>query len=402
MIIHIAVDIYTSSASYHKTALKKNIKKKKMSLQEEIINKKKEISTDGYPMSIGELINLYKDGELDIHPEFQRFFRWKISQRTKLIESILLGIPIPSIFVSQRKDGVWDVVDGLQRLSTIFEFIGILKDDENNPIPPSMLIKTDYLPSLEGKFWENPNDKENSLDSAMRIAFKREKIDVKIVKKESDDSIKYELFQRLNTLGSKLSDQEVRNCLLVMLDKTFYEWLKSISDDEHFLNTISLADRLVKEKYNMELALRFIILISIEPNDIKGVTDFGEFITEKMVEIVEDEDFARDEMEIKFRETFKLLDETLGDSSFQKYNATKERFEGKFLVASYETVAIGLGKNIDLWKDLEINDDLAKNLTDKVKEIWASGKFQAKYGSGINVTSRVPVIIPLGQSILKP
>ena len=98
-----------------------------MALQDEIIFKKKDISTDGYPMSIGELINLYKDGELDIHPEFQRFFRWTPTQRTKLIESILLGIPIPSIFVSQRKDGVWDVVDGLQRLSTIFEFIGILK-----------------------------------------------------------------------------------------------------------------------------------------------------------------------------------------------------------------------------------------------------------------------------------
>ena len=71
-----------------------------MALQDEIVTKKKDISTDGYPMSIGELINLYKDGELDIHPEFQRFFIWTPSQRTKLIESILLGIPIPSIFVS--------------------------------------------------------------------------------------------------------------------------------------------------------------------------------------------------------------------------------------------------------------------------------------------------------------
>ena len=50
------------------------------------------------------------------------------------IESILLGIPIPSIFVSQRDDGVWDVVDGVQRLSTLFQFTGVLKDEEDEPI----------------------------------------------------------------------------------------------------------------------------------------------------------------------------------------------------------------------------------------------------------------------------
>lgn len=57
--------------------------------------KRAEIRSDGYPMSIGELINLYRDGELDIHPEFQRFYRWNDEQKSRLIESILLGIPIP-------------------------------------------------------------------------------------------------------------------------------------------------------------------------------------------------------------------------------------------------------------------------------------------------------------------
>lgn len=373
-----------------------------MALQDEIVNKKKDISTDGYPMSIGELINLYKDGELDIHPEFQRFFRWTPTQRTKLIESILLGIPIPSIFVSQRKDGVWDVVDGLQRLSTIFEFIGILTDENKVALPASTLVKTDYLPSLEGKVWENDSDPANSLDSSMRIAFKREKIDVKIVKKESDDSIKFELFQRLNTLGSKLSDQEVRNCLLVMLDKTFYEWLKALADDLHFLNTISITDRLVREKYNMELALRFIILNIIDPNEVRSVTDFSEFVTNKMVDIAGDSEFNRAEMEAKFRQTFELLDKVFADSTFQKYSEAKNRFEGKFLVAAFEAIAIGLGKNIELWTAIEYNEDVKASLISKVKEIWADASFQTRYGSGVNVTSRVPTLIPLGENILRP
>ena len=106
-------------------------------------------------MSIGELINLYRDGELDIHPEFQRFYRWSGTQKSRLIESILLGIPIPSIFVSQRDDGVWDVIDGLQRLSTIFQLVGQLKDESNNEVEPLTLRRTKYLPSLEGKKWDD-------------------------------------------------------------------------------------------------------------------------------------------------------------------------------------------------------------------------------------------------------
>ena len=69
-----------------------------MSLDQEIEAKRAEVRTDGYPMSIGELINLYRDGDLDIHPEFQRFYRWSPEQKSRLIESILLGIPIPINF----------------------------------------------------------------------------------------------------------------------------------------------------------------------------------------------------------------------------------------------------------------------------------------------------------------
>ncbi len=96
-------------------------------LQTQIDAARMQVHTDSYPMSIGELVNLYEDGELDIHPEFQRVYRWSEEQKSKLIESIILGIPLPSIFVAQRRDGVWDVVDGLQRISTILSFMGKLK-----------------------------------------------------------------------------------------------------------------------------------------------------------------------------------------------------------------------------------------------------------------------------------
>ena len=192
-----------------------------MSLQDEIIEKSSKIYRDSYQMSIGELINLYRDGEMDIHPEFQRVFRWSDAQKTRLIESIMLNIPIPSIFVSQNEQGVWDVIDGVQRLSTIFQFVGFFKDDAGVKLAPLKLLKTDYLPSFEDMLWDNKENPEKSFNKEQQLAFKRSRIDVIIVKKESDPNTKYELFQRLNTGGTSLSDQEVRNCLIIMTNRDF-------------------------------------------------------------------------------------------------------------------------------------------------------------------------------------
>lgn len=127
-------------------------------LQDEIERMRSEIKTDGYDLSIGEWMSIYERDELDIHPEFQRFFRWDSYQKTALIESIMLGIPIPLLFVAQRPDGVWDVIDGLQRLSTIFQFAGILRDQEGEPIKPLVLDETKYLPSMKGMKWQDDQD----------------------------------------------------------------------------------------------------------------------------------------------------------------------------------------------------------------------------------------------------
>jgi len=86
---------------------------------EEIVSKKRNtLKTDRLDMSFGELINIYSDKELFISPEYQRAFRWSDYQRTRFIESVLLGIPIPPIFVAEDDNGKWEVVDGLQRIST--------------------------------------------------------------------------------------------------------------------------------------------------------------------------------------------------------------------------------------------------------------------------------------------
>jgi uncharacterized protein with ParB-like and HNH nuclease domain len=97
-------------------------------LSEEIAQAKRLVRTDAYQMSIGEIVSMYDNREIIIDPEFQRLFRWNNSQKSKLIESLLLGIPLPSIFVFEKDDGSWELIDGLQRISTILEFMGKLRD----------------------------------------------------------------------------------------------------------------------------------------------------------------------------------------------------------------------------------------------------------------------------------
>ena len=99
-----------------------------MALADEILAARKKVVTDGYEMSLGEIINLYKDEELVIDPVFQRLYRWDDERKTRFIESLILGIPVPPIFVYQRDNGVWELIDGLQRLSTVLLGIPVHRD----------------------------------------------------------------------------------------------------------------------------------------------------------------------------------------------------------------------------------------------------------------------------------
>jgi len=363
-----------------------------MSLIDEVNDKRKEIRTDGYAISISEWVSLYGDKEVDIHPEFQRFYRWNDTQKTNLIESILLGIPIPPVFVSQRQDGIWDVVDGLQRLSTIYQFMGILKDENGDTIEPLILSSTKYLPSLECKQWNNPSDKENSFSQELRLIIKRSKINVSIILKESDETAKFDLFQRLNTGGSNLSPQEVRNCILVMVNKEFYGWLQRLASYEPFRECVSLSDRPLSEAYDTELVLRFLIFSLIEEAGLNKLRDVGIFITDRMHEMAVNPSFDKVVYEQLFKSTFDILSRELSDKSFKRYDIAKSKFSGGFLLSQYEVVAYGLAYNLK--KGIDIKDILGK-----VANIWSDPRYTNWSGAGMTATRRLPKILPFGREV---
>lgn len=358
------------------------------SLDKEIEQHKKEIHSDSYPMSIGEAVSMYINGEMDIHPEFQRVYRWTLPQKSKFIESILLGIPIPSFFVAQREDGVWDLVDGLQRFSTILSFMGELKNEDGEKLSPLVLTKGGYLSELDGATW---NDEEK-ISKPLKLSFRREKIDFKIIKKESTSDTKYDLFRRLNTGGSELSDQEVRNCLLLMTNREFYEWVIALSRNADFIETTPLSDDKYSEQYNLELLMRFIVFFTLDWSNVTSSTidDIGEFLNDKIVALAKDTSFDTDAMNNIFSKSFQLINAALGSDAFRKFYPSDNKHKGGFSIALFEAISTGIARNI-----LSISTTLDNStLKKKIENFSVSSEFLSASGSGVRANSRIPKTVP--------
>ena len=151
-------------------------------LIDEINAAKRSVKTDTVQITIGEVAVMYRDNELNISPEFQRLFRWSQDRKSNFIESILIGIPVPPVFVFERSDGTWELIDGLQRISTILEFMGLLRDPDSSAMGQSVLVKTKYLPSLDGVSWVETAQHSRGLDMATKLFLRRARIDFQILK----------------------------------------------------------------------------------------------------------------------------------------------------------------------------------------------------------------------------
>ena len=362
-----------------------------MDLIQEIEQKRKEIFTDSYPMSIGELANLYKDGDIEINPAFQRFYRWSESQKVKLIESILLGIPLPSIFVAQREDGIWDLVDGLQRVSTILSFMHVLKDEVGNLVEPLKLTATEYLPTLGNVTWENG---DHDLDDSLKRLFKREKVEIKIIKKESDTNTKFELFQRLKTGGSNLSDQEVRNCLMIMLNESFYRVFFDISRNDSFNECIGISDRLYEMRYEMELALRVFALARANESELRSIVDVSDFLTDSLKILAEDDSINWSVESERFKQTFNAINSTLGENAFKRY--VDGKYKGSFQLSIFEVIATGSFLYTRTNKDLSNLPNLISNASQILSQ---DAEFNKYSGSGAKANYRLPRLVPLAKRL---
>lgn len=363
-------------------------------LEDQIAARSKEISTDSYSMSIGELVSLYKEGELEIHPEFQRFVRWEPEQKARWVESILLGIPLPSVFMSQTDRGKWEVVDGLQRIATILQLMGEFRDRDGIREDPITLCGTRYLPGLEGKKWGiGDEEAEDLIPVSARLKVKRARIDIRIVLNTSDAFAKYELFQRLNTGGSSATAQEVRNCILLMVNAGFYEWLADTARNPVYSQCLPLTERSLKEQFDLELLVRFFVFRKRAYEQIRGIKEIGDYLTEAVLGLANEEAFPYEQERAAFERTFGLIAETLSEDAFKRYDAMNRRATGAPLSSVFEVLAMGIGFYADSADTLPSQH--------KVREVWEglweNEEFRQRTGSGVRASTRLPVTISIGR-----
>lgn len=363
-------------------------------LETQLAETRRTISSDGYPMSIGELTNMYKHGELIVRPEFQRFFRWTSLQKSRLIESVLLGIPIPSIFVAQTEDGKWELVDGLQRVSTLLQLQGELVTGEGKKMAPLVMEATSYLPALEGKVWQS-EDPSESLSEAQRLDIKRSKLDIKIIKRELTPATKYDLFQRLNNYGTPLTSQELRSSLLVAVSSDFFAWMERMASYPAFVESMLLSDRLVEERFDLELVTRFMALHNRPRNlfTLRLMRDLPRLLDDEIVKMATLPESAIAQLEHVFKTTFVFINQNGGPDVFRKWDPQRGQFRGSFLSTSFEVFALGIGYQI------ANNKPYQQGLLAVVKKFWSRPEMQSGFATGRSTEARLAEFVPLGREI---
>lgn len=346
-------------------------------LEQRIKDLRNNLTTDRLDMSYGEIINMYQSGDLIISPEFQRLFRWKNFQKTRFIESILLGIPIPPIFVAEDKEGKWELVDGLQRLSTVLSFFGLLKDgDKNNWI----MDAGDLVPELEGY-------NKDKLPQIFQRNIKRAYCRVEIIKWDSKLDMRYELFNRLNTGGSALTEQEIRNCIFRGNSSDFNDYLSELSNNSEFETITNLSKNRKDELYLQELVLRFTALYNSYEN-IDG--NVSQFLTKYMKEVTSGEKVLDFEfMKQIFIRVITLLYNNVGDKVFLSSN---QQFSSSY----FDGVMIGVSRNIEYYEE---NIEIMKQ---KIEELKSNKDFSYNMGSNSGSKSRLQKKVNIALKVFEP
>ncbi|EON17354.1 hypothetical protein C265_22996 [Cupriavidus sp. GA3-3] len=370
-------------------------------LSEEIERAQRLVRTDAYQMSIGEIVTMYEDGEIIIDPEFQRLFRWDIGQKSKLVESLLLGIPLPSIFVFERADGSWELIDGLQRISTILEFMGRLRDPGGNLHSPSILEATKYLPSLHNAVWEVserildvPADDQRSIDKTQQLAIRRGRLGVEILKRPSDDQTKFDLFQRLNAGGSQANAQELRNCIMLMINGDYFRAVKNAAEQPSFRSVISVTEDQAERQRHLEMAVRFLVHTKV-PYD--GRLDVEEYIDEGIVSLAQEgNQVGAAEL---INRTFHLLDGVAGNNALRR--VINGANTGKVGLVGLEGIAVGVAKNLDAI--LALGPDAANDFVrEKMLTFWAQPETAGFTSPGLRGTIRIQRTVPFGEAWFRP
>lgn len=280
----------------------------------------KSIDIDEIPYSIFEYIRQLKKDKIIIQPEFQRNQIWTVKQKSQFIESIILNFPLPPIYLNETKEGKYLVIDGLQRTTTLCSFM----DDG------FALTSLEAIPSYNGY-------KFSDLSDVLKSKIEDKKIVIFSLKPSTPSVVIYDLFKRINTGGTQLNRQEIRNCIYIGKSTRL---LKSLSESAEFKRAIDwgVSSKRMKDR---EVVLRY---IAFRWQDIENeyTGDMSGFVEGMMRKINLMDDIDIEKITLDFIETMQKAYIVLGQDGFR---IRTQHTRGVVNIALFESICLALSKN---------------------------------------------------------
>jgi len=218
-------------------------------MQAQLDEQRRRVDVDNYTITVREPLTMAEAGELHRAPEYQRKFRWDEESESRLIESVLLGLPVPNLFFATNDDGSWEVVDGLQRLSTLIHFA--LDDDgqikeigKEEPLRLSGLRKLTEFNGLTFK----------DLPGPVQLRFTKRGFGITALSDKSDPATRFDTFERLNRGAVALTPQEVRACIY---EGPFNDLIRELAQVDAFVKLVKLQTQNEVNATREELVLKF-------------------------------------------------------------------------------------------------------------------------------------------------
>ncbi len=285
---------------------------------------RRNIFTDSADPTIEVLYQRFKDGDLHLQPDFQRHFVWDTVRSSRLIESVLIRVPLPIIYLAEEEDGKESVIDGQQRLTSFFNFI-----DGKFPLR-GLRVEVD----LNGK-------KFVDLDKARQRTIRKTAVRTITIRSESDKDLKFDIYERLNTGSVALNDQELRNCVY---RGPYNELLCELASDEDFKLAVGLKG-LERRMRDVELVLRFAAFSHTSYLNYRP--SMKRFLNNDMEEYRNISNQQAAELRQAFRKSVQLVRTLLGRHAFRRFYRGEARnpcgsWEGKQLnISLYDMLMYG-------------------------------------------------------------
>ena len=264
--------------------------------------------------------------------------------------------------------------------------MGELKDPTTGQLrPPTALSATKYLPSLDGAVWEKsaqivdvPAAEQSPLTGPQQLAIKRSRLGVEILKRPSENATKYDLFQRLNAGGIAANPQELRNCIIIMVNDAYAAFMRELGESNAFLTVIAASDDQIEKQRHMEYVSRFLVHTYV-PYD--GKLDVEEFIDEGIVKLAAAN--QTQQAGAAFHATFNFLNQAYADGALRRLQ--NGAHTGRVGLAAFEGIAIGIAKNIT---KIQAKPNPVNYIQKRIEKFWTAPQVQNFFTAGLRGTIR--------------